>query len=146
MKIKKTQNKKSLDRTGSKSINLRGGQCRKVTESNTAVCLDSILWWGILSVWSKVPEATWHGQFQIKYFCGCDQGRLHREAVTRDRDQGKLFFYSVHLVGIRYSLNFFSFIFLQAQHFAGLPNCMFRTLKIIRPQCKTQIFVSSLFW
>ena len=43
MKIERTQNKKSLDRTGSKSISLRGGQCRKVTESNTAVCLDSIL-------------------------------------------------------------------------------------------------------
>ena len=37
----------------------------------------------------------------------------------------------MHLVGIRYSLNFSSFIFLQAQHFAGLPNCMFWTLRLL---------------
>ena len=75
MKMERTQDKKSSDRTGRKSISLRGGQCRKVTESNSAVCLDSILWWGILSVWSKVTEAVRHGQFQIKHLCGCGQGR-----------------------------------------------------------------------
>ena len=63
MKLERTQGKESSDRTGRKSISLRGGQCRKVTEGNSAVCLESVLWWGILSVWSKVAEAAWHGQF-----------------------------------------------------------------------------------
>lgn len=129
MKLERTQGKESSDRTGRKSISLRGGQCRKVTEGSSAVCLESVLWWGILSVWSKVAEAAWHGQFQIKHHCGCGQ----EGSSTQGQRPGKVVFLFGASSRNKIQFTFFSsFIFLQAQYTLQIfPNCMFWTLRLL---------------